>query len=295
MEVIETASKSEEFIETQRLKIQVETYERKGYGAITDIIGTNCAIKKVDKLPIVIDNNYIVDVSFTKLSLNPLKFYVIDLSQAKKFGTYLNDYYITIDKIPVKICLNIQADELKNKKKIMIQVNKTLLNDQINRDYFKYYGTLVSNPLHDYISVLSKTYGYNIDSRGIAEMDSYMNRASPYYKDSLVEIFKDKEIENEYKRFLSNTIYGKQYSDLEDIKEQSEIKSKSIAYRISALKINKFPIYGIVFVSKKRKHIFDVVIGINNNFSVSYEQWMSLMNFLNQEGENYKTFLECLI
>lgn len=295
MEVIETASKTNEFIETKRIKVLVETFERKGYGAITDIIGTNCSIKKIDKLPIVIDNNYIIDVTFTRLSLNPLKFYVINLSEAKKFGTYLNDYYITIDKIPVKICLNIQADELKNKKKIMIQVNKTLTNEQVNRDYIKYYGTLVTNPLHDYISVLSKTYGYENDVRGISEIDKYHGSESPTYKDYTVEIFKDSEIEAEYKRFLSNTMYGKQYSDLQDIKEQSDIKSKSIAYRISALKVNKFPIYGIVFISKKRKHVFDVVIGINNNFSVSYEQWISILNFLNQEGDNYNTFLECLI
>lgn len=295
MEVINTASKSDEFIERQRIKVQVETFERKGYAAITDIIGTNCSIKSIDKLPIVIDNNYIIDVVYSKLSLNPLKFYVINLSEAKRFGTYLNDYYITIDKIPVKICLNIQADELKNKKHLMIQVNKTLMNEQINRDYFKYYGTLVTNPLHDYISILSKTYGYKIDARGISEIDSYYNRESQTYTDSVVEIFKDKEIDNEYMRFLSNSMYSKQYSEIKDIDNQDEIKSKSIAYRISALKITKLPIYGIVFICKKRKHVFDVVIGINNNFSVSYEQWISIMNFLNQEKENYETFLKCLV
>ena len=295
METIETASKHEEFIEKQRIKVFVELYERKGIGAITDIIGSNCNIKNIEKLNIIIDNYYVFDVTFSRLSLNPLKYYIVDISEAKKFGTYLNDYYITINKIPVKLCLNIQSDELKNKKKLMIQVNKTLSNEQINREYFKYYGTLITNPLHDYISVLSLTYGYRIDSRGIKEIDDYYNQESPSYKDCAVEIFKDSDIESEYMRFMSNTIYGKQYSEIQDIKEQTDIKSKSIAYRISALNVNQFPIYGIIFISKKRKHIYDIIIGINNNFSISYEQFMTMMNFLKQEYDNYNNFLETLL
>ena len=283
METIEQHTLSNEFIEKQRIKIPVELYERKAYGAITDIIGTNCVIKNVERLPIIQDNNYIFDISFTRLSLNPLKFYIIDTSDLKLISEYSTDYYTKIDNISVKINANMQEDDLKKNKQIMIQVNKTLSTDQVNHDYFKYYGTIVKNPLHDYISILGMTYGYRLNTTVPENL-----------QDCPVEIFRDDEIEMEYTRFLSNTIYGKQYSLIEDISEQNQITSKSICYRISALKINQFPINGIVFISKKRKNIYDVVIGINNNFSVSYPQWLTILNFLSQEYTNYSNFIKVL-
>ena len=283
METLENRLESNEFIEKQRIKIPVELYENKAYGAITDIIGTNCVIKNVERLPIIQDNNYIFDISFSRLSLNPLKFYIINTDELKLISEYSTDYYIKIDNISVKICANVQEDELKKHKQILVQVNKTLSTDQINHDYFKYYGIIVKNPLHDYISILGMTYGYRLNTTNLND-----------YVDCPVEIFKKEEIDMEYSRFLSNTIYGKQYNIIEDIKEQNEIKSKSIGYRISALKITQFPINGIVFISKKRKNIYDVVIGINNNFSISEPQWQTIMNFLKQEYENYNNFVSTI-
>ena len=283
METIDERSETNEFIEKQRIKIPVELFERKAFGAITDIIGTNCVIKNVERLPIVQDNNYIFDVSFSRLSLNPLKFYVINTSELKLISEYSTDFYVKIDNISVKINANMQEDDLKKRKKIMVQVNKTLTTDQVNHDYFKYYGILVKNPLHDYISILGMSYGYRLNTTEPGNLS-----------DSKVEIFRKEEIEIEYSRFLSNTIYGKQYSVIEDVSEQSQIKSKSVCYRISALKINQFPINGIVFISKKRKNVFDVVIGINNNFSVSRPQWLTILNFLKQEQENYSNFIQTL-
>ena len=294
METIEKRTISNEFIQKQRLKIPVDIYERKAYGAITDIIGTNCIIKNVERLPIIIDNNYIFDVSYTQLSINPLKFYIINTSELRLISDYSTDYYAKIENVPVKINANLQEQDLKKKSKIMIQVNKTITSEHLNHEYFKYYGVIVKNPLHDYISILDKTYGYKFNTHGIEEMDTYYNREKPKYNDSPVKIFKEEEINMEYQRFLSTSIYGKQYSIIQDIQEQSEIKSKSIAYSISALKINTFPINGIVFISKKRKTIYEVIIGINNNFSVSFEQWNTILNFLKQEEDNYREFLNVL-
>lgn len=282
METIATPTAISEFVQKQRIKVLVETFERKGNSAITDIIGTNIILKDIKRLPIAIDGYYVFDVEFSSLSLNPVKFYIIETSSLKLISDYSTDYYAKIDNIPIKINANLQEQDLKKKPKIMVQVNKILSTEHLNHEYFKYYGTIIKNPLHEYVSTLDMKYGYKLNAQ---END---------WKDCVVKIFKNDEIEMEYSKFLSNSMFGKQYSIVQDVDDQKGIISKSIAYRISAMKLVSFPIYGIVFVVKKRKNIFDVVIGINNNFSFSYEQWLSLMNFLNTERENYETFLETL-
>lgn len=282
METIATPTAISEFVQKQRIKVLVETFERKGNSAITDIIGTNIILKDIKRLPIVIDGYYVFDVEFSSLSLNPVKFYIIETSTLKLISDYSTDYYAKIDNIPIKINANLQEQDLKKKPKIMVQVNKILSTEHLNHEYFKYYGTIIKNPLHEYVSTLDMKYGYKLN---VQEND---------WKDCAVKIFKDDEIEMEYSKFLSNSMFGKQYSIVQDVDDQKNIISKSIAYRISAMKLINFPIYGIVFVVKKRKHVFDVVVGINNNFSFSYEQWVSMMNFLNTERENYETFLQTL-
>ena len=272
----------DEFIQKQRIKVMCQTFENKGYGALTDILGTNIIIKEVERLPIVIDNYYVFDVSFVSLSLSPIKFYVVETKDLKNISEYSTDYYIKIKNVPVKINVNLQSQELKKKEKIMVQINKTLCSEHVNHEYFKYYGIIVKNPLHEYVSVLYETYGYKL------------NCEEKEWKDEKVKIFKDDEIEQEYSKFLASSMYGKQYSIIQDVKSQNEIVSKSVAYRISATSLTQFPIYGIIFISKKRKNIYDVIVGINNNFSFSYEDYLTMMNFLDCERENYNTFIETL-
>ena len=271
-----------DFIQHRRLKIRVSVYEDKHYGAITDLLGTNIVIKAVNRLPIVQDGNYIFDVDYMSLSLNPLQYYIINTADLKPISEYSTNYYIRINNIPVKINVNIQEDVLKQRSKIMVQINKILTTDHINHDYFKYYGIIVKNPLHDYISVLGQKYGYKL------------NCEVKEWKDEEVKIFSNADIELSHKMMLSNSMYGKQYSVFKEVQNQSEIVSKSIAYKISAFNLVDFPIYGVVFVVEKRKHIYDVVVGINNNFSFTYEQWLTLMNFLDYERYNYNQYLSTL-
>lgn len=271
------------FYQFKRIKVSVSSYQERGNKAITDIIGTNVIIKELNRLPITFDGYYVFDVTYLTLSLNPLKFYVIDTSELKLITEYSTDYYIRVDNIPVKIKGREQFDEIKKKKKLMIQINKTLCTESINHDYFKYYGKPIDNPLHSYISTLAESYNYKLDCR------------EREWKDCEVKIFSETSIKIEHENFLGNTMYGRLFPTcIMDIEDENEIKDVKILYRISARKLTKFPLNGIIFVCSKRKRIQDVLVGLNNNFSVNYTQWVSLMNFLEIERQNYETFLSIL-
>ena len=270
-------------VQTIRIPIRVQAYETKHYGAITDIIGTNIIIKSITKLPMIVNNQYIFDVTYVCLSLNPLKFFVIETKDIQLISEFSTNYYTKIGHVPVKVKANMQLADLQKHKKVMLQVVKTLCSEQVNREFFKYSGTVITNPLHSYISILGETYGYNLNTE-----------LKKWQENTPIKIFSKDEIEMEYNLMLSNSMYGKQFTVIEEVENESDVKNKMVGYKIDAHKITNFPFNGIVFVSKKRANSHEVIVGINNNFSFAYEQWLTLMNFLETELDNYNQFLETL-
>jgi hypothetical protein len=234
----------DQYYSSIRIKIPLETYYKNKENTIKSILGPDIKIKSINKVDLIIGNNIVLDINYSKLHFDPNKLYFVKSSELKSFSINSSKKIALIDNIP--IVLTIPA-KYKDYKVIPININKCLKRESEQNIQFEYYGKINTNPLHFCSSLISYP-----EIQILNDMELNDNEINKNVETK----FSDEQIMTEYENILKQSPYSNIISKIEKYKHGTKF-NQDTAYIMNFEILSDFT-YGVVYVSKLRK-LFDVL------------------------------------
>jgi hypothetical protein len=227
-----------------RIKIPVETYYKNKENAIKSILGSDIEIKSINKVDLIIGNNIILDINYSKLDFDANKLYFIKTSDLKSLSINSSKKIALVDNTPVVLTV---PSKYKDYKIIPININKCLKRESEQNTQFEYYGKINTNPLHFCSSLIS--YPEIQILNGTELNETVINK-------DIETNFEEEQIKIEYENIIKQSPYSNVISKIEKYKQGTKL-NQDTAYIMNFKVLSDFN-YGVVYVLKIRK-LFDVL------------------------------------
>lgn len=262
-----------------RIKIPLETYYKNKENAIKSILGSDIEIKSINKVDLIIGNNIILDINYSKLNFDPNKLYFVKTSELKSLSINSSKKIALIDNTPIVLTI---PSKYKDYKIIPININKCLKRESDQNTQFEYYGKINTNPLHSCSSLISYPEIQIIN-------DSVLNIEN--INKDIETNFTEEQIKIEYENIIKQSPYSNIISKIEKYKPGMKL-NQDTAYIMNYKILSDFN-YGVVYVSKIRK-LFDVLY-----IPITYEILNSdilnnIINILFYDYTEYENILNSL-
>jgi hypothetical protein len=270
----------DQYYSSVRIKIPLENYYKNKENAIKSILGSDIVIKSMNKIDLIIGNNVILDIKYSKLHFDPNKLYFIKSSELKPFSINSSKKIALIDNIPIVLTI---PSKYKDYKIIPININKCLKRESEQNTQFEYYGKINTNPLHFCSSLISYPEIQILNDSLLDENEINNNVETK---------FTEEQILKEYENIIKQSPYSNVITKIEKYKPGMKF-NQDTAYIMNYKILSDFN-YGVVYVSKIRK-LFEVLYipiayemlnsdnlnNINNLLIFDYNEYVKISNNIN--------------
>ena len=269
----------DQYYSSVRIKIPLETYYKNKENAIKSILGSDIIIKSINKVDLILGQNIILDIKYSKLHFDPNKLYLIKTSELKSFSINSSKKIAMIDNIPIVLTIPVKY---KDYKMIPININKCLKRESEQNIQFEYYGKINMNPLHSCSSLISYPEMRIENDLNINEIEM---------SNEIETNFTDEQIMSEYENIIKQSPYSNIISKIETYKPGIKFNQYT-AYIMNFNLLSEFS-QGVIYISKIRK-LFDVLY-----IPIMFEQLNSnilqtIKNILVYDYKEYRNLIENL-
>ena len=262
-----------------RIKIPIEMYYKNKENVIKSILGSDIVIKSINKVDLIIGQNIVLDINYSKLHFDPNKLYFIKSSELKSFSINSSKKIALIDNIPIVLTI---PSKYKDYKIIPININKCLKRESEQNNQFEYYGKINTNPLHFCSSLISYPEIQILNDSELNDKDINKNVETKFTEEQMMK---------EYENIIKQSPYSNVISKIEKYKPGIKF-NQDTAYIMNYKILSEFN-YGVIYVSKVRK-LLDVLY-----LPISYEMLNSdilknIQNILLYDYTEYDNMLNNL-
>ena len=234
----------DQYYSSIRIKIPFETYYKNKENAIKSILGSDIVIKSINKVDLIIGNNIVLDIKYSKLHFDPNKLYFIKSSELKSFSINSSKKIALIDNIPIVLTI---PSKYKDYKTIPININKCLKRESEQNIQFEYYGKINTNPLHFCSSLISYPEMQILNDLELNDNEINKNIETKFTEEQMIK---------EYENIIKQSPYSNVITKIEKYKPGTKF-NQDTAYIMNFKVLLEFT-YGVVYISKIRK-LFDVL------------------------------------